>query len=195
VNVELIDNQWLAATNRGLLQLGGDAESVRTLVPRPILGMARAPDDRVIFTDGLSLYVASFPLLQAGRVESELRLGRGFNPQRVRVHDDTAVVLGARDAVWVDLRSSPPRLRSRIGGTESGRILDAAMIGDQLFLIGPRGLQVADPSGERIIDSVDVLARDRIDVAGRHLVMIGEKALQVVDATPFLATAPAANER
>jgi hypothetical protein len=33
-------------------------------------------------------------------------------------------------------------------------------------------------------------ARKRIEAEGRHLVMIGEKSLQVVDATPFVTTAP-----
>lgn len=194
VDVERIGNEWLAATNRGLLLLGGDPASVRVLVPRQIFGMDRS-GDRIVFTDGISLYVATVPLLRAGRVESELRLGRGFNPRRVRAKEQTAVVLGERDAVWVDLRSSPPRLRSRIGGTESGRVLDAAVIRNRLFLLGQRGLQVADVSGERIIDSVDVVPRKRVDVAGRHLVMIGASSLQVVDATPFVTSAAASRDR
>jgi len=197
VDAERIDGSWLAATNRGLLLLGAKPSEVRTLVPRQILGMARIGDERLIFADGVSLYTATLPLLMAGRVETELRLGRGFNPQRVRVHGEghSAVVLGARDSVWVDLRAGRPRLRSRIGGSESGRVRDAAVIGDRLFLLGPRGLQVADRSGERIVDSVDVRARERVDVSGRHLVMIGDKSLQVVDATAFVVSTPAAGER
>ena len=105
------------------------------------------------------------------------------------------MVLGARDAVWLDLRSSTPRVLARLNGKDTGRILDASMIGDQLFLLGPRGLQVADSRGERIVDSVDVVARSRVRAEGRHLVMIGEKSLQVVDATPFVAAPPASGER
>ena len=56
-------------------------------------------------------------------------------------------------------------------------------------------LQVADSRGERIVDSVDVVARSRVRAEGRHLVMIGEKSLQVVDATPFVAAPPASGER
>jgi len=192
VEAEWIDGGWLVASNRGLLELGRD--EVRTLIPRPISGLARAPGDRVVFTDGTSLFVASIPMLLAGRVESELRLGRGFNPQRVHARGETAVVLGARDAVWLDLRSAP-RVLARINGKDTGRILDASTIGDQLFLLGPRGLQVADPSGERVVDSVDVVARSRVRAEGRHLVMIGEKSLQVVDATPFIASPPASTDR
>jgi hypothetical protein len=194
VDAESIDGEWLLATNRGLLQLGSDPERVRTLIARPIHGMARGSDDRIVFTDGISLFVASLETLQSGRVDQELHLGRGFHPQRVHANGAAAVVLGARDAAWVDLRSSPPRLLSRISAKDAGRIHDASMIGDQLFLIGSRGLQVADPSGQRVVDSVDVDARRRIEAAGRHLVMLGEKSLQVVDATPFVAPSPASSE-
>ncbi len=191
VGVERVERGWIAATNRGLLHLIDGSTDVVTLVGREILGLASA-GDRLLFTDGTSLYAASLPMLQAGRVEAELRLGRGFGPRTVRAHGVTAVVLGERDAVWVDLRARQPRLLSRIGGNESGRVSDAAVVGNRLFLLGPRGLQVADGAGERIVDSVDVSARDRLDVAGRHLVLIGDKSMQVVDATPFVASAPAA---
>ncbi len=195
-DVVRLGDAWLAATNRGLLRLGKTPADVRVLVPRPILGMARVSGDRVAFADGISLYTATRAQLENGRIGSELRMGRGFHPRNVRAHGDgtSAVVLGARDAVWVDLRGAKPRLRSRIGGNESGRVHDAAVVGGRLFLLGPRGLQVADRSGEKIVDSVDVETRSRIDVSGRHLVMIGERSLQVVDATPFLASgsAPAA---
>ncbi len=191
-DAEALGGSWLAATNRGLLLLGSAPSQVQTLVPREVFGMARY-GERVLFTDGVALYAATLAQLRNGRVESELRLGRGFAPQRVRAQGGTAVVLGARDAVWVDLRSGQPRLRSRIGGTESGRVRDAAVVGERLFLLGPRGLQVTDPNGERIVDSVDVIPRERIDVEGRHLVMIGERSLQVVDASPFIFAAGAAD--
>lgn len=191
VEAESIDGEWLLATNRGLLQLSPDSDQVRTLIARPISGMARGSDDRIVFTDGISLFSASLPTLRSGRVEEELHLGRGFYPQRVHASGQTAVVMGARDAAWVDLRSSQPRLLARISAKNAGRIHDASMIGDQLFLIGPRGLQVTDPSGQRVVDSVDVDARRRIEAAGRHLVIIGEKSLQVVDATPFVTPSPA----
>jgi hypothetical protein len=195
VAAEAIDGTWLLATNRGLLSLDADSGEIRTLIARPVLGMARGPADRVLFTDGVSLCVASLPTLQAGGTGEELHLGRGFFPQRIHANGQTAVILGARDAAWVDLRSDHPRLLSRIGGKDTGRILDVSLIGDQLFLIGPRGLQVMDRTGQRIVDAVDVDARKRVEAAGRHLVMIGEKSLQVVDATPFVAVVPASAQK
>ncbi len=194
-DAEIVDGKGLVATSRGLLRLDLESGSVETLVPRPSIGMARAPRNRLVFTDGVSIFVASLASLQSGNVEGELRLGRGFAPQRVRARGRTAVVLGARDAVWVDVEAATPRLISRINGKETGRVLDASTIGDRLFLIGPRGLQVADASGERIVDSVDVEARRRVEAAGRHLVIIGDKSLQVVDATPFVTPPPAISGR
>jgi hypothetical protein len=194
VDAEWIDDAWLLATNRGLLRLASNADSVQTLVARPILGMARGPDDRILFTDGTSLFAGTLSMLESGRAE-ELRLGRGFRPERVRARGRTAVVLGTRDAVHVDVSGPAPRLISRITSKEAGRILDVSMIGSQLFLIGPRGLQVLDAAGERVVDSVDVDARRRVESEGRHLVAIGDKLLQVVDATPFLAPTPAAPEQ
>jgi len=193
-DAEFVDGAWLIATSRGLLRLGRETESVQTLVPRPIVGMARASGSRLAFTDGVSLFVASLASLQSGSVDGELRLGRGFAPQRICAHGRTAVVIGARDAAWVDVESATPRLISRINAKDSGKILGASTIGDRLFLIGPRGLQVADARGERIVDSVDVEARRRVEAAGRHLVIVGDKSLQIVDATPFVAPPPAVTD-
>jgi hypothetical protein len=193
-DAEVVDGEWLIATSRGLLKLGRGPDGVRTLVPRSIVGMARAPGSRVVFTDGVSVYIAALPSLESGRVEGELRLGRGFAPQRIRASGRTAVVLGARDAIWVDVESAVPRPISRINGKDTGKILDASTVRDRLFLIGPRGLQLADPRGERIVDSVDVEARRRVEAAGRHLVIVGEKSLQVVDATPFVTPAVISGE-
>jgi hypothetical protein len=94
--------------------------------------------------------------------------------------------------LWVDLsRPSQPRIVSRISTTEAGEIEDAVVLGGRLFLLGTRGLQISDRTGERIVDSVDVRTRARLGRSGRHIVMIGGDSLQVVDATPFFASAAA----
>jgi hypothetical protein len=150
----------------------------------------------VLFTNGFSLYVGTLPLLEAGRVEGELRMGRGFGPSRVRAAGSSVVVLGERGTAWVDIsRPSQPRIRSRIGSTEVGEVHDAVVVGGRLFLLGARGLQVSDPSGEHIVNSADVQPLERLGAAGRHLVMVGDKSLQVVDATPFLSVSAAAAPR
>ena len=114
-------------------------------------------------------------------------MGRRFAPARLTVRGGQAIVHGIGSVAQVDLRNpSRPVLRSRISNAQVGVISDAALLGGRLFLLGQRGLQVADASGEYVIDAADVMALDRLTGVGRHLVMIGKDVLQLVDATPFL---------
>jgi hypothetical protein len=195
VGVEGVGDALLAASNRGLLWIAPGAASARTLLSQGILGLARS-GDQLVFTDGNSLYVTTPAALSEGRLEGKLRMGRGFHPGRVHVTGEEAVVLGERAVAWVDLSApSRPRVRSRAEASEVGEVQDAVLVGGRLFLLGPRGLQLWDPRGEHIVESADVLARDRLSVAGRHLVAIGDSSLQVVDATPFLLQGAAAAPR
>jgi hypothetical protein len=179
----------IAAGNRGLLAL--EAGGVRVLLDRPLYGLARS-GDRLLFTDGAALYAATLAALQSGRVEGQLRLGRTFAAHRVRASGSSAVVLGARGMVWVDVANpGRPRLQSRIDTLQAGSLEDAAVLGGRLFLLGARGLQVSDRAGKRLVESVDVEAHRRLGISGRHVVMVGEKNLQVVDATPFVASSTA----
>jgi hypothetical protein len=181
-----LGSDLISAGNRGLLRLAADG-SMQTLFPREVLGLARH-GDRLLFTDGTSLYVSSVPLLQQGRIEAELRLGRGFRPARVRLAGNTAVVLGDPGLVQVDMsRPATPRVVSRIDASEVGEIQDAFALAGRVFLIGVRGLQVSDASGERVVESVDVIPRHRLDASGRHVVLIGDRHLQVVDTTALTA--------
>jgi hypothetical protein len=105
-------------------------------------------------------------------------------------------VLGERGVLLVDV-SNPrkPEIRSRVGSGVVGETHDALVARGRLFLLGDRGLQVADASGRRVDDSADVSARTQVAVAGRHLVMIGDAGLQVVDTTPFVAPRSLASPR
>lgn len=188
-----IGSELVVASNHGLLA-ADPSGGFKKLVPRPILGLERM-GDRLLFTDGASLYVATLPLLRAGRIEAELRIGRGFGPSRVRVTGTTALVIGSRGLLRVDLSNpAQPRAVSRIEVSEVGSIGDAAVLGGRVFLLGQRGLQVSDRGGERVVDSVDVTPRGRLATSGRHLVAIGPDGLQVVDATAFLTTGGAAKQ-
>jgi hypothetical protein len=193
--VEGSENELIVASNRGLLWIESGTSQASIILPREILGLARF-GERLLFSDGVSLFVSTRALLEAGRVEGELRFGRGFGPTRIRIAGASVVVLGERGTAWVDLSTpSSPRVRSRMGAKEVGEVRDAAVVGGRLFLLGARGLQVSDPSGEQIVDSADVRVRDRLEVTGRHLVMIGGKQIQVVDTTPFLIRRGAAAPR
>lgn len=195
VAVEKMGGALLVAGNRGLMLVKGGAAKPQLLIELNVLGAAMR-GDRVIFTDGASLFVSSIPLLLEQKAEAELRLGKGFGASGVRVSGETAVVLGQRGVVLVDV-SNPrrPELRSRISTLAVGETHDALAVRGRLFLLGDRGLQVADAWGRRIDDSADVSARMHFGAAGRHLVMIGDAGLQVVDTTPFVAARSLASPR
>jgi hypothetical protein len=187
VAVASLGRDLVAAGNRGLLLLAEGKAQPEPLLERTVLGLAQL-GERLLFSDGISLFVSTLPLLRERRVEAELRLGRGFGPGPLRVDDRQVIVIGQRGVAVVDLSApSAPRLHSRIETSEAGAIRDAARVAGRLFLLGERGLQLTDAAGTRVVDSACVVARLRVAPAGRHLVMIGEKALQVVDATPFVA--------
>jgi hypothetical protein len=201
-DVEPVRGGLVVAGKRGLLFVPGGSgapegkAAPQVLLDRPVPGMARL-GDRLVFTDGSSLYVSTLPLLRQQRVEGELRLGTGFGPERVRVRGHTALVWGERGLVQVSLaRPSAPALLSRVEATEVGAVHDALLVRGRLFLLGDRGLQLADPRGEHVVDAVEVAAAARLDASGRHLVMVGEQSIQVVDTTPLLlaGTSPASLE-
>jgi hypothetical protein len=186
IAVERVDAGLLVAGNRGLLLVKGGVAEPQLLIERNVLGAAMR-GDRVVFTDGSSLFVSSLPSLFQQKAEAELRLEKGFGASRVRIWGGLAVVLGQREVLLVDV-SNPlkPELRARVSTAVAGEINDALVVRGRLFLLGDRGLQVTDASGRHIDDSADVSARTRVSVAGRHLVMIGDAGLQVVDTTPFV---------
>ena len=187
--VENLGRDLVAAGNRGVILLAEGKSKDETLLQRPVLGLARL-GDRLLFSDGTSLFVSTPALLREQRVEAELRLGRGFGPGPLHVDGHEVIVIAQRGVAVVDLSvPSQPRLESRIETAEAGAVRDAARVEGRLFLLGERGLQLTDAAGSRVVDSACVVARQQVAPAGRHLVMIGEKALQVVDATPFVAGA------
>jgi hypothetical protein len=195
IAVEKVPAGLLVAGNRGLLLVKGGAAEPQLLIEQNVLGAAMR-GDRVLFTDGDSLFVASIPTLLAQRADGKLRIGTGFAPNRIRVRGPNAVVLGERGVLLVDV-SNPrnPRLRSRVSSLAVGEVRDALAVRGRLFLLGERGLQISDASGGRFDDSADVSARLRLSAAGRHLVLVGDGGLQVVDTTPFVVPPSLASPR
>jgi len=189
--VEPLDGRLLAAGKRGLLLIP-EQGTAQVLVERPIHGLARV-GEHLVFSDGSSLFVSTLALLREGRVEAQLQLEPGVQPGEIRLEGHLAVVLTARGALRLDL-SEPavPRLLSRIDAAQVGALEDAVVVDGRVFLLGKRGLQLVDRSGVRVAQSADVRARARLDAMGRHVVLVGENWLQVVDTTPFLASPAAA---
>ncbi|MBW2273073.1 MAG: hypothetical protein JRG96_07370 [Deltaproteobacteria bacterium] len=188
--VEPVGDGLLLATHRGLFlsdRLGADEQR---LVSFELRGMALV-DRTVVFTDHKAVYVTSLALLKRNRVSGKLNLGREFAPGRVLAFGSDVAVLGEGGALLIDLQNpEKPRVRSRLATADVGRISDVARVGGRFFLLGDRGLQLLDRSGERVVESVDVTSRDRAVRMGRHLVTIGPEGAQLVDGTPFTAPEP-----
>ena len=180
-----VEEGLLLASSRGLLLAEPDGSNAERVMRRIVLGLD-ALGGTLVFTDGESIFVSTLQMLREDRVLAQFRLGREFKPERVRVMDTTALVMGHGGVVRVDL-SDPrePRVISKLSRRVSGPVRDAVRVGDRVFLLGARGVGLLDRSGRRMVETVDVMPRERLARSGRHLVLVGENRLQVVDALPF----------
>ncbi|MCZ6783340.1 MAG: hypothetical protein O7G30_08525 [Proteobacteria bacterium] len=192
---EPMGDGYLLASNRGLILTQKEGTAPVRMLRRRITGLA-VVGDTLIFSDGESVLLSSLSLLRENRVLAQLRLGRDFGPGRIRAFGSTAVVIGQTGVLVVDMANPrKPRVLTQLHARNIGPIQDAIHVGGRIFLLGDRGLQVLDPSGRKVINSIDVATRTRIAPMGRHLVAIGQQDLQVVDSTPFTAASfPARSE-
>jgi len=194
--VEVTEAGLLLAGSRGLMLLESGSTRPRLLIEQPVLGAA-VHGGHVYFVVDSSLYTSSMPMLMRKKAENELRIGSGFGTRRVRVWGNTLVAMGDEGVLLIDVsRPSAPRIHSRITAVDHGEIRDAIALRGQLYLLTDRGLLVSDAADGQTHDSVGIAARTRMSFAGRHLVMVGDGSLQVVDTTPFaVETSPARGSR
>jgi hypothetical protein len=153
--------------------------------------------DMLLFVDQTTLFVTTVPLLQKQQVQAQLELGEEFlvgaisGSGRIRGFEGQAVIFGATGTLIVDLTfPQQPRLVGSFTTTQTGRVTDAAQAGGHTFLLGTRGIQKLSADNSRIAESIHVEARSRFSRMGRHLVAVGANTLQVVDASPYIATGP-----
>jgi hypothetical protein len=152
---------------------------------RAVRGLA-ALGDTLVFTDGDTVYISTLELLRERRVLDQHRAGREFAPRCVRALGDKAVVIGERGVLIFDLSSpSRPRPLAQLRYEQTGRVEDATLLDGRIALLGARGIQLLDANAQRVVESVDVNPRARLTRMSRHLVLVGDRELQVVDTTPF----------
>jgi len=164
-------------------------------VMRRIVKSVDALGETLVFVDGESVFLSTLELLAENRVIAQLKLGKTFGPNNVRVLDRAAIVTGPGGALVVDL-SMPekPKAVSKLHAREIGEVVDATRVRGRTFLVGERGLQLLTRRLDRVEEMIDVGARDRVSVMGRHLVAASAEGIQVVDSTPWAVspTPPAA---
>jgi hypothetical protein len=179
---------YVVATVTGLYWLPSERDRPERLMRRVVLGVDVVGDD-LLLADGEAVFVTNLDLIRQKRVKAQLRLGKTFGPARVRAEGRRAVVIGKDGILAIDLRdASKPKVTAKIHSQYVGNVLDATHVGHRIFLIGNQGLLVMDPNARTVTETVDLQPRARIATMGRHVVAVGDAKLQVMDATPWLAT-------
>ena len=116
----------------------------------------------------------------------QMALGEHFGARRTRLQDGTLFVFGKNEIAEVSLANpSRPKVLSSLPPAELGQVTDLAYTGGNLFLLGDRGLQVANYTGARVQDSIQVEATRRVEVKDRFAFVVGSRKLQVFDLSPY----------
>jgi hypothetical protein len=188
-----LGDQIVIVGAKGLQILDPEKDTIRRVMRRVIKSVA-STGDTLVFADGESIYLSTLELLAQNRVVAQMKLGKTFGPNNVRVLDQFAIVTGPGGALVIDLQNpEKPRAVAKHLTRDIGDVVDATRVRGRVFLVGTRGLQVLNRSLTRVEETIDVGDRNRVTVMGRHLVAANRDGLQVVDATPWAdANVPAA---
>lgn len=178
---------------KGMQILDPETNTIRRVMRRVLKGVAAA-GETLVFVDGESIYLSTLDLLAQNRVVAQMKLGKTFGPNHVRVLDQAVIVTGPGGALVIDVQNpAKPKALAKHLTRDIGEVLDATRVRGRVFLVGTRGLQVLNRSLTRVEETLDVGDRTRVTVMGRHLVTADGSGLQVVDATPWAdASVPAA---
>jgi hypothetical protein len=195
LSITALNGQLVLVGAKGMQILDPTTGQIRQVMRRVIESVATAGDN-LIFTDGESIYLSSVELLDQNRVIAQMKLGKTFGPNRVRVLDHAAIVTGPGGALVIDVRNpAAPKAVAKLSARSIGEVVDATRVRGRTFLVGERGLQVLNPELTRVEETIDVGDRMRVSVMGRHLVTADEHGLQVVDATPWAEAAVPASPK
>lgn len=188
-----LGDQLVIVGAKGMQILDPETGTIRRVMRRILTSVATA-GETLVFVDGESIYLSNLELLAQNRVIAQMKLGKTFGPNHVRVLDRAAIVTGPGGALVIDVRNpKQPKALAKLSTREIGEVVDAARVRGRVFLVGKRGLQVLNRSLTGIEETIDVGERNLVTVMGRHLVTADDVGLQVVDATPWAdARSPAA---
>jgi hypothetical protein len=170
---------------KGMQVLDPTTGEIRQVMRRAIQSVA-STGDTLVFVDGESIYLSSLELLEQNRVIAQMKLGKTFGPNHVKVLDRAAIVTGPGGALVIDVQNpAAPKALAKLSTRDIGDVVDATRVRGRTFLVGERGLQVLNPQLTRVEETIDVGDRNRVSTMGRHLVTADANGLQVVDATPW----------
>lgn len=180
-----LGDQFVVVGAKGMQILDPSTNTIRRVMRRVLMSVAAA-GDTLVFADGESVYLSTLELLAQNRVIAQMKLGKTFGPNNVRVLDRAVIVTGPGGALVIDVRDpAKPKALAKHSTRDIGEVLDATRVRGRVFLVGTRGLQVLNRSLTKVEETIDVGERNRVTVMGRHLVTADAEGLQVVDATPW----------
>lgn len=117
---------------------------------------------------------------------SPVALGEGFTAKGSRIAGNSLVIFGKDSAVELALDNpARPQIVAQLDSAKVGRLVDVVSDSERAYLLGERGFQVADLSGKRIQDTIQVSGDSSMVRRGRYVFVAGERTLEVVDVGPY----------
>ncbi len=185
LSLAVLGDKLVTVGAKGMQLIDPEDGSIRRVMRRVLTSVAEV-GGHLIFVDGESIYLSNLTLLAENRVVAQLKLGRTFGPNNVRVLDDAAIVTGPGGALVIDVRRpEKPKVLAKLASRAIGEVVDATRVRGRTFLVGERGLQLLDRRLARIEETIDVGPKARASVMGRHIVTADARTIQVVDASPW----------
>ena len=103
-----------------------------------------------------------------------------------RIAGKSFVVFGKDAAMEISLANpAHPEAIGPLTAEKVGRLSDITADGDNAYLLGDRGLQIASTSGKHVNDSIQVHGDHSMALSGRYVFVAGARSLEVVDVGPY----------
>ncbi len=192
-----------ARFNDGTMLLGGSEGLYAVRFAQRPLAVHRLLDGEIVGVEviGGLAYIARRETLEVASPKHLLRhvtgakiaLGTNFDTTTMREVRGRLYLFGRDALVELNLdQPTRPQVGARFAYRDLGGLRDVAADAWHLYLLGDRGLQVADAQGRWVSDFIQVEADHSIKLGGRYAFLAGERALEIVDLGPYQAAANAA---
>ena len=113
---------------------------------------------------------------------SPVMLSDGFTAKGARIAGSSLVVFSKDDAVELSLANpARPTMVGPLDAEKVGHLVDLVADKERTYLLGDRGLQVADLAGRSVSDAVQVHGSQAIARRGRYVFVAGERTLEILD--------------
>jgi hypothetical protein len=119
-------------------------------------------------------------------IRSRVGLGQNFGATRSRRIGDSLFVFGKNETVELSLAQPiRPETKARIDASVLGSVNDLSGLGDRLFVVGERGLQIASAKADGVVDTIQVGVDASMTRKDHFVFLAGARALEVVDIGPY----------